>query len=79
MQADFIPVLRGRDRLTTLVATMDYTGRVREVHGQRRYGGAVRRSARGVRLFRWRVRAVLSDNAKSVVIERDAYGARRHH
>lgn len=79
MQADFTHVRRGRDRLMALVATLGYS-RATFVKFSSNEDTAT--LCDGLReafdYFGGVPEQVLFDNAKSVVIERDAYGLGRH-
>ncbi|MEW6707891.1 MAG: IS21 family transposase [Pseudomonadota bacterium] len=79
MQADFTVVRRGRDALLALVATLGYS-RASFVEFTTDETTATLRSALRAAFdyFGGVPSEVLFDNAKSVVLERDAYGAGRH-
>lgn len=79
MQADFTHVRRGRDPLLALVATLGYSRASYVTFGASEDATALCDGLReAFDYFGGVPEHVLFDNAKAVVIERDAYGAGRH-
>ncbi len=79
MQADFTVVRRGRDALLALVATLGYSRASFVEFTTDETTATLCRALRAAFDYFGGVPAeVLFDNAKSVVLERDAYGAGRH-
>jgi len=79
MQADFTVVRRGRDALLALVATLGYSRTSFVEFTTDETTATLCRALRAAFDYFGGVPAeVLFDNAKSVVLERDAYGAGRH-
>ncbi|WP_050382180.1 IS21 family transposase [Bradyrhizobium pachyrhizi] len=79
MQADFTWVRRGRDPLVALVATLGYSRATFVKFGQREDVTALCEGLReALDYFGGVPEHVLFDNAKTIVIERDAYGAGLH-
>jgi len=79
MQADFTVIRRGRDPLLAFVATLGYSRAtwVRFTTGEdaATLCGCVREA---LQFFGGSPRHVLFDNAKTIVVDRDAYGAGQH-
>jgi transposase len=79
MQADFTVIRRGRDPLLGFVATLGYSRAtwVRFTPGEdaATLCGCVREA---LQFFGGAPRHVLFDNAKTIVVDRDAYGAGQH-
>jgi transposase len=79
MQVDFTWVRRGRDPLVALVATLGYSRATFVKFGQKEDGEALCTGLReALDYFGGVPEQVLFDNAKTVVIERDAYGPGLH-
>jgi transposase len=79
MQADFTVVRRGADPLLALVATMGYSRATYVRFSAREDAAALMDSLReAFDYFGGVPEHVLFDNAKTVVLERDAYGPGRH-
>ncbi len=79
MQVDFTWVRRGRDPLVALVATLGYSRATFVKFGNKEDVGALCAGLReALDYFGGVPEQVLFDNARTVVIERDAYGAGRH-
>ena len=79
MQADFTWVRRGRDPLVALVATLGYSRATYVKFGQKEDVAALCTGLReALDYFGGVPEQILFDNAKTVVIERDAYGAGLH-
>jgi transposase len=79
MQADFTWVRRGREPLVALVATLGYSRATFVKFGQKEDGEALCNGLReALDYFGGVPEQVLLDNAKTVVIERDAYGPGLH-
>lgn len=79
LQADFTWVRRGREPLVALVATLGYSRATFVKFGQKEDGEALCNGLReALDYFGGVPEQVLLDNAKTVVIERDAYGAGLH-
>ncbi|GAC1504260.1 MAG: IS21-like element ISPsy4 family transposase [Steroidobacteraceae bacterium] len=79
MQADFTVIRRGRDRLSAFVATLGYS-RATFVRFTEREDFPIWRDClqAAFEYFGGVPQEVLFDNAKPVIIERDAYGPGRH-
>lgn len=79
MQVDFTWVRRGRDPLVALVATLGYSRASFVKFGRKEDGEALSRGLReALDYFGGVPEQVLFDNARTVVIERDAYGPGLH-
>jgi transposase len=79
MQVDFTWVRRGRDPLVALVATLGYSRATFVKFSQKEDGEALSEGLReALDYFGGVPEQVLFDNAKTVVIERDAYGPGLH-
>jgi transposase len=79
MQVDFTWVRRGRDPLVALVATLGYSRASFVKFGRKEDGEALCRGLReALDYFGGVPEQVLFDNARTVVIERDAYGPGLH-
>ena len=79
MQVDFVAIRRGRDRLSAFVATLGYS-RMSFVHfvTDERIETVLACLRRSFDAVGGVAVQVLFDNMKTVVLERDAYGAGRH-
>jgi transposase len=79
MQADFTVIRRGRDRLSAFVATLGYSRATFVRFTEQEDFTVWRESLRAAfEYFGGVPHEVLFDNAKPVIIERDAYGAGEH-
>ena len=79
MQVDFTWVRRGRDPLVALVATLGYSRASFVKFGRKEDGEALSQGLReALDYFGGVPEQVLFDNARTVVIERDAYGPGLH-
>lgn len=79
MQADFTWVRRGRDLLMALVATLGYSRATFVKFGQKEDVTALREGLReALDYFGGVPEQILFDNAKTVVIDRDAHGVGLH-
>jgi transposase len=79
MQADWATIRRGRDRLSVFVATLGWSRAAYvEFCADERIETLIHCHENAFAAFGGVPREVLLDNAKTVVLERDAYGLGRH-